>query len=97
MSCNNLDASALGQRHIFAQFEALTGYMPAEFSRFWKFLPRLGQLEGLDDGPGEEDCPVVFATESGTPCDGDFLARPALAWLRESGVWSLPFKSRESG
>jgi hypothetical protein len=59
-----------GERHTFAQFEALTGYMPAEFSRFMKL--RDGVLEPLDDGPGEQAFPVVFATESGTHAMGVF-------------------------
>src|SRR4051794_2385113 len=26
-----------GERHRYAQFEAVTGYMPPEFSRFWRY------------------------------------------------------------
>lgn len=54
-----------GELHNYAQFEALTGYMPAEFSRFWKFLPEGGNLVPLDDGPGEQRYPVVFSTIDG--------------------------------
>jgi hypothetical protein len=54
-----------GERHTYAQFEALTGYMPAEFSRFWRFRPETGGLEALDDGPGEQSYPIVFATIDG--------------------------------
>lgn len=54
-----------GERHTYAQFEALTGYMPAEFQRFWTFQPVSGNLEALDDGPGEQPQPVVFSTEDG--------------------------------
>ncbi len=54
-----------GERHTFAQFEALTGYMPPEFAVFRKFAAATGQLEALGDGPGEQASPVVFATESG--------------------------------
>ncbi|HEX3871805.1 MAG TPA: hypothetical protein VHV77_15280 [Pirellulales bacterium] len=50
------------ERHTYAQFEALTGYMPAEFARFRKFVPASGKLEPLDDGPGEQNCPVVLST-----------------------------------
>lgn len=52
-----------GERHKLAQLEALTGYMPAEFSRFWKFEPKTGELQPLDDGPGEQKLPVVLSTE----------------------------------
>ncbi len=54
-----------GARHTSAQFEALTGYMPAEFERFWQFNPSSGRLEPLSDGPGEIARPVVLATADG--------------------------------
>ncbi len=53
------------EKHTYAQFEALTGYMPAEFSRFWKYNRTSGALTPLDDGPGEQEYPVVFATPNG--------------------------------
>ena len=50
------------EQHTHAQFEALTGYMPHEFSEFWR-LPKGGdKLQPLDDGPGEQPDPVVFST-----------------------------------
>lgn len=61
-----------GERHTYAQFEALTGYMPPEFSSFWKFLPETGKLEELSDGPGEQEFPVLFATERKTHAMGIF-------------------------
>jgi hypothetical protein len=61
-----------GERHTYAQFEALTGYMPSEFSLFWKFLPGTGKLEELDAGPGEQGFPVVFATEGESHAIGVF-------------------------
>jgi hypothetical protein len=54
-----------GARHQAAQFEALTGYMPPEFSRFWEFDPATGKLQPLSDGPGEIKNPVVLATPDG--------------------------------
>lgn len=56
----------VGERHVYAQFEALTGYMPPEFSAFWKFDPATGELKPLDDGPGEQPFPVVLATAAGS-------------------------------
>lgn len=52
-------------RHTSAQFEALTGYLPQNFSRFWQFNPGVGKLESLTDGPGELPFPVVLATANG--------------------------------
>jgi hypothetical protein len=54
-----------GEVHQFAQFEALTGYMPPEFSEFWGFDVDSNKLVPLDDGPGEQSMPIVFSTPSG--------------------------------
>ncbi len=62
----------VGEHHTHAVFEALTGYMPAEFSAFWKFNPQTGVLEPLTDGPGELNWPVVLATPDGSHAMGIF-------------------------
>ena len=51
----------LGEEHHYAQFEVLTGYMPHEFRKFYA-LTDAGELEDLDDGPGEQSQPVILAT-----------------------------------
>ncbi len=61
-----------GERHTYAQFEALTGYMPAEFSRFWMLDLSTGKLQPLSDGPGEQDHPVILSTKTGTHAMGVF-------------------------
>jgi len=43
-------------------FEALTGYMPPDFSVFWTYNPASQQLTSLSDGPGEQELPIVFST-----------------------------------
>ena len=58
-------ALPLGEQHNLAQFEAVTGYMPAEFEKFFKFNVATGELEDLTDGPGEQSAPVVLATANG--------------------------------
>lgn len=65
----------LGEKHKYAQFEVVTGYMPPEFSQFWTYDPANG-LKELSDGPGEQGRPVLLATED---------AKYAM------GVYSLPF------
>jgi hypothetical protein len=60
------------ERHHLGQFEALTGYMPREFNKFWSFRPGTGRLEELSDGPGEQEFPVVFSTEKGEYAMGVF-------------------------
>ena len=58
--------------HVAAQYEALTGYMPEEFSRFWEFNAETGKLQPLSDGPGEIKNPVVLATPDGKFAMGIF-------------------------
>ena len=54
------------EKHRYAQFEVLTGYMPPEFGRFWALEPASGKLMPLSDGPGEQRHPVILATPSGS-------------------------------
>jgi hypothetical protein len=54
-----------GEKHTRGVFEALTGYMPAEFSAFWRFDLKTRKLEPLDKGPGEIPSPVILATQDG--------------------------------
>ncbi len=61
-----------GERHTHAVFEALTGYMPPEFSAFQQFNPQTGALDALSDGPGEVPHPVVLATADGAHAMGIF-------------------------
>jgi len=61
-----------GEWHTHAVFEAVTGYMPPDFERFWAFQPMIGKLEPLSDGPGEVRTPVVLATADGRYAMGVF-------------------------
>ena len=54
-----------GEKHTYAQFEAVTGYMPPEFDTFLRFKAKEGKLQPLTDGPGEQADPVVLATADG--------------------------------
>jgi hypothetical protein len=51
--------------HTYAQFEALTGYMPWEFQQFLRWSPEQKKLVPLDKQFGEQPFPVVLATEDG--------------------------------
>jgi hypothetical protein len=62
----------LGEQHSYAQFEAVTGYMPAIFEKFWRYLPAKESLDPLGDGPGEQRYPVVLATATGSHAMGIF-------------------------
>lgn len=84
-----------GERHTLAQFEALTGYMPAVFSRFWKFDTSTGELAELDDGPGEQNQPVVFATESGGHAMGIYSPRQPSPGFEQVGYGRFRFPAEK--
>jgi hypothetical protein len=54
------------EAHSSATFEAVTGYMPPEFSQFYTYDPATQTLSHLSDGPGEGLLPVILATAGGT-------------------------------
>ncbi len=84
-----------GERHTYAQFEALTGYMPPEFGRFWKFLPDSGKLAELDEGPGEQEFPVVCATDSGRLAMGVFSPDQPSPGYEKAGYGRFRFHSEK--
>ena len=55
----------VGDRHTYAQFEVVTGYMPPEFDRFWRYDADANALVPLSDGPGEQAWPVALSTGDG--------------------------------
>tara|TARA_R110002111_G_scaffold18931_2_gene46219 strand:- start:38509 stop:39444 length:936 start_codon:yes stop_codon:yes gene_type:complete len=70
-----------GEQHTYAQFEALTGYMPAEFETFWTFNPETEKLKPIDDGPGEQNLPVILSTKDGNYAMGVYSPnQPALGY-----------------
>lgn len=97
-----------GEPHRFAQFEALTGYMPQEFGTFWKFDPVEQRLLELDDGPGEQGLPVVLATADGAHAMGIFSPDQPAAGFEGVGYgrfrfvaekvnkWNCVFRVREN-
>jgi hypothetical protein len=96
------------ESHRFAQFEVVTGYMPAEFDTFWGFDAQSQSLQRLDDGPGEQPLPVVLATADSRFAMGAVLVagpdsmsgRPGYGRFRfrEEGVvkWNIAQRYRES-
>lgn len=52
-----------GEFHRYAQFEAVTGYMPEHFNTFWGVNLRQEELVPLTDGPGEQRHPVILSTK----------------------------------
>ena len=96
-----------GERHTQAVFEALTGYMPPEFTDFAQFNPQTGELEPLSDGPGEIPRPIVFAVAEGTHAMGIYappqphgkVTGPTYGRFRFSAEkvvkWNCVFRLRE--
>ncbi|MFO0867140.1 MAG: hypothetical protein U0744_21295 [Gemmataceae bacterium] len=89
--------------HRYAQFEAVTGYMPWEFDTFWKLEPKTGKLHPLDDGPGEQPWPVVLATADGNYAMGAWAPHhegfqgPGFGRWRFKGEvvkWNIVFRIR---
>ena len=69
--------------------------MPPEFSRFWKFQPNSGKLAELDDGPGEQEFPVVFSTDSGSLAMGVFSPNPPSSGYETAGYGRFRFNEEK--
>jgi hypothetical protein len=71
-----------GEKHTAATFEALTGYMPAEFSSFLVFDPATQDVRPLSDGPGEQPLPVILSTPTGSHAMGIYSPDPSPGYGR---------------
>lgn len=87
------------EAHPYGQYEALTGYMPPEFSKFLVFDK--GETKPLSDGPGEQPLPVILSTESGSHAMGIWSPEPNPGYGRwrfaaEKVVkWNCVFRERD--
>ena len=98
----------VNERHRYAQFEAVTGYMPEKFSSFYAFDPSSGNVERLSDGPGEQSKPVIMATESGSHAMGIYSRQQPSLGFAQAGYgrwrfdrprvvkWNCVFRIRDS-
>jgi len=80
-----------GEQHTYAQFEALTGYMPAEFEKFWTFHPETGKLQPINDGPGEQNRPVVMSTSDGNYAMGVYSPEQPSSGFEHAGYGRFRF------
>ena len=91
-----------GEKHTAATFEALTGYMPPEFSRFLVYDPATKAEKPIGHGPGEQALPVILSTESGSHAMGIYSPEPAASYGRflfaEHRVvkWNCVFRVRNA-
>ena len=53
----------VGEPHQSVVVEAVTGYMPPEFSQFLTFDPATAEVAPLSAGPGEQPLPVIASTK----------------------------------
>jgi hypothetical protein len=84
-----------GEKHTYAQFEALTGYMPSEFDRFWKYDAASGELQPLNDGPGEQAAPVVLATAGGSHAMGVYSPDQPSRGFEQAGYGRFRFRAEK--
>lgn len=83
-----------GEYHTFAQFEALTGYMPAEFDSCYK-VTASGKLEELDWGPGEQSRPVILSTASGSHAMGVYSPDQPSRGYERAGYGRFRFQAEQ--
>ncbi len=87
------------EAHPYGQYEALTGYMPPEFSKF--LVLEKGETRPLSDGPGEQALPVILSTESGSHAMGIWSPDPSPGYGRWRFVaekvvkWNCVFRERD--
>ena len=83
----------VGEHHTYAQFEALTGYMPSNFSDFFCFDPSDGTLNPVTDGPGEQSLPLIFSTPSGSHAMGVYSAQQPSPGYKQAGYGRFRFRA----
>jgi hypothetical protein len=85
----------IDERHNYAQFEAVTGYMPAEFSEFWIYNSVTKKLEPISDGPGEQKHPVILSTPSGSHAMGVFSPEQPSRGYEAAGYGRFRFSKQK--
>jgi hypothetical protein len=81
------------EKHTFAQFEALTGYMPPAFDKFYTYDAGKDELAPLSDGPGEQSRPVVLATDTGSHAMGIYSPDQPSPGYESAGYGRWKFKN----
>ena len=83
------------ERHTYAQFEAVTGYMPPEFSQFLTFDPQTGTTQPVSDGPGEQGLPIILAKPSGSHAMGVYSPDLPSSATAKSGYGRWRFRAQK--
>lgn len=85
----------ISERHNYAQFEAVTGYMPSKFDKFWAFDPESSKLQALTDGPGEQALPVILATSTGSHAMGVYSPQQPSRGFEHAGYGRFRFAKQK--
>ena len=85
----------INEHHQYAQFEAITGYMPPEFHQFRTLDPATGQTNFLSDGPGEQSLPVILATETGSHAMGVYSPQQPSPGFANAGYGRWNFRTQQ--
>jgi hypothetical protein len=83
------------EKHTYAQFEAVTGYMPPKFGTFLRFDAQEGKLKPLTDGPGEQADPVVLSTADGRHAMGVYSPDLPSKGFEQAGYGRFRFKAQK--
>ena len=81
---------AVPEAHQTATFEALTGYMPPEFSKFYAYFPVRKLLKELPEVYVEQRQPVILSTADGRFAMGTYSPHPAVLRGGAYGRWRFP-------
>jgi len=85
----------VGEDHQYAQFEAVTGYMPADFSEFHAVDLTSGELLSLTDGPGEQRHPVILSVPSKSHAMGVYSPQQPSAGYEHAGYGRFRFERQK--
>jgi len=80
------------EKHTFAQFESLTGYMPPAFNRFYKYDIATHALTPISEGPGEQSSPLILATDNGSHAMGIYAPQQPSKEYETVGYGRWSFK-----
>jgi hypothetical protein len=85
----------IDEQHGHGVFEAVTGYMPAEFEVFLKYDAKKDSTEALDDGPGEQSFPIIFANQEGTHAMGVYSPDQPSRGYESAGYGRFRFRTEK--
>ena len=83
------------ESHRHAVFEAVTGYMPSEFSKFHVYNLKEQKLMPLSDGPGEQRHPVILSTPDAKYAMGVWSPSQPSKGFEHAGYGRFRYKAQQ--